>query len=77
MLGVTMYIYAIIGMSCFGGKIYIGNAMLVNTTFDSNNYYPNNFNDFGSSLVTLFELLVVNNVSRMIIYFKFSAHTLK
>eukprot|EP00501_MAST-03F_sp_TOSAG23-6_P000298 GSMAST32.ASY1.ANO1.305.1 assembled CDS len=24
-------------------------------------YYPNNFNDFASGLVTLFELLVVNN----------------
>jgi two pore calcium channel protein 2 len=29
--------------------------------YAQDNYWANNFNDFASSLVTLFELLMVNN----------------
>lgn len=36
-------------------------AKLEASPFGQANYYPNNFNDMASGLVTLFELLVVNN----------------
>ena len=51
-------------MELFGGEIRISNASLDNSTFAESDYYSNNFNDFGSSMMTLFELLVVNNVSK-------------
>ncbi|KAL3904470.1 MAG: hypothetical protein SGPRY_011271, partial [Prymnesium sp.] len=35
--------------------------LLANSTFGTSGYYPNNFNDLASGVVTLFELLVVNN----------------
>lgn len=61
MLWVLFYFYAALGMQFFGGKIYQGAPKLVNTTFAANEYWSNNFNDFSSSFITLFELLVVNN----------------
>ena len=53
--------YGAIGVQLFGGLIWEGNPALHNTTFEASGYGPNNFNDYASSLVTLFELLVVNN----------------
>lgn len=61
MLFALMALYAEIGVQAFGGKIYVGNPELKRTAFGIRNYYTNNFNDFPSALVTLFELLVVNN----------------
>merc|ERR1712137_1004476 len=60
-LWATMYVFAQVGMLLFGGEIYSTNPRLVETTFATSNYWANNFNDLASSLVTLFELLVVNN----------------
>lgn len=57
----TMYFFTILGNQLFGGKIYAGNPLLANSTFEISNYHPNNFNDYFSGFVTLFELLVVNN----------------
>ena len=54
-------LFAQVGISWFGGDIYRENPRLVNTSFADSNYYDSNFNDFGSALVTLFELLIVNN----------------
>ena len=54
-------VYASVGMVLFGGKITTNSTVLMNSEFGRANYYSNNFNDFASSLVTLFELLVVNN----------------
>ncbi len=54
-------------MELFGGLVYVSNPDLVNSTFAKSNYYSNNFKDFGSSMMTLFELLVVNNVSTFVI----------
>lgn len=62
MLGIVMAEYAAIGMQVFGGKLVMGDERLAGITYGTANYYSNNFNDFASSLVTLFELLIVNNV---------------
>lgn len=62
MLGIVMAEYAAIGMQIFGGKLVVGDPRLAAIAYGTSNYYSNNFNDFGSSLVTLFELLIVNNV---------------
>ena len=62
MLGAVMAVYGAVGVSLFGGKIYVGNPNLNNTDFHTSNYYALNFNDFASAMVTLFQLLVVNNV---------------
>jgi hypothetical protein len=69
MMVVTMfYIYAALGVGMFGGIVYTTNPLLMpNSTdpdgklFGDANYYPNNFNDFMSATVTLFELMIVNN----------------
>ena len=50
------YVYAQLGIVIFGGRIRTDVAGQPNVE-----YALNNFNDFGSALVTLFELLVVNN----------------
>jgi hypothetical protein len=71
MLGIVMMEYAAIGVQIFGGKLRIGDARLGESAFAKSNYFANNFNDCPSALTTLFELLVVNNVSCTIhrIYF--------
>ena len=61
MLTAIFLLYGAIGVQLFGGLIWEGNPALHNTTFEASGYGPNNFNDYASSLVTLFELLVVNN----------------
>ncbi|KAG6622765.1 two pore calcium channel protein 1-like [Phytophthora cinnamomi] len=61
MLGMLMYEYAAIGMQLFGGKLVVGDPRLADITYGQANFYSNNFNDFASTLTTLFELLIVNN----------------
>lgn len=56
-----MSMFGQIAIPLFGGDIYEGNPALVNSTFAESNYFANNFNDFGSSMMTLFVLLIVNN----------------
>eukprot|EP01135_Chromosphaera_perkinsii_P006629 Nk52_evm31s554 gene=Nk52_evmTU31s554 len=55
------YIFALIGMQLFAGKIYEGNPALNGTAFAEMKYFPNNFDNFPSALVTLWELMVVND----------------
>ena len=55
-LWALFYVYAELGIVIFGGRIRTDVAGQPNVA-----YALNNFNDFGSALVTLFELLVVNN----------------
>ena len=69
-LGVLLvfyYSFAIIGMEAFGGLVnsqgnlqYCGNPLLQDSAFWKDNYCSNNFNDLFSALVTLFELMTVN-----------------
>ena len=60
-LMIGYYVFAMLGMLLFGGKITKGMNVLVNDQGIPDNYHLDNFNDFLSSIVTLFTLMVVNN----------------
>lgn len=55
------YTFALIGMLLFGGKLTRININLALESSIPDNYHLMNFNDFCSSLVTLFCLMIVNN----------------
>ena len=59
-LYMIFYFYAIIGATIFGGEI---NSQIVNekSPLTPYFYYLMNFNSYGSSLITLFHFMVVNN----------------
>ncbi|KAF0709368.1 Aste57867_5958 [Aphanomyces stellatus] len=61
----TMNVFALIGLQLFGGLISPGGVatdpLFVNSSYAAAGYAANNFNDIPSAMVTLFELLVVNN----------------
>lgn len=74
-LFIIFYLFAIVGMNLFAGKItdqyvyddgspeaesFCGNIKLKGSAFFDHKYCLNNFNDLTSSLIVLFELLVVN-----------------
>ena len=56
-----LFLYSYVGQFVFGGLLYVGNPLLVGTAYSGANYYYYNFNDVGSSIVTLFNLFIVNN----------------
>jgi two pore calcium channel protein len=58
---ITFYIFSIVGQVLFGGEIFHEKSELISDTGLPSHYIYNNFNDFPSGLVTLFELMVVNN----------------
>jgi amino acid transporter len=58
MMWTVFSVFASVGMVLFGGKIRYSSVALNGTDYAESDYYANNFNDFTSSLVTLFELLV-------------------
>ncbi|KAH0620822.1 hypothetical protein JD844_021621 [Phrynosoma platyrhinos] len=71
-LVVAFYTFAIIGMELFRGTIApMGNISGVNITtgnttfhcgtYEQLEYWPNNFDDFAAALVTLWDVMVVNN----------------
>lgn len=55
------YLFSLVGVELFGGKVYAENTDINSDASLPPNYIYNNFNDFASGLVTLFELLIVNN----------------
>lgn len=57
----TFYIYSTVGQYIYGGMIFKEQYHIIEDTTVPNVYVYNNFNDFASGLVTLFELLIVNN----------------
>ncbi len=62
---IFIYIFASIGCQLFGGIIRKDghNADLINSSlYGENNYWPLNFNDIPSGMVTMFVLLSVNNM---------------
>jgi two pore calcium channel protein len=61
LLLLLFYIFDTIGVQVFGGLIYKGNPALSGSGFASADYWPFNFNDFNSGMVTMFLLMVVNN----------------
>ncbi|OXB56915.1 hypothetical protein ASZ78_010644 [Callipepla squamata] len=71
-LVVVFYAFAITGIMLFKGAVVpMGNVSLVNTTYNNGTlqcgtyeqleYWPNNFDDFAAALVTLWDVMVVNN----------------
>uniref|UniRef100_A0A667XEK3 Two pore segment channel 3 n=1 Tax=Myripristis murdjan TaxID=586833 RepID=A0A667XEK3_9TELE len=71
---VIYYIFAMVGMELFKGKVrYVessdpqqtdcGNPLLKDSAFANRNYCKNNFNDVVSSFILLMELTVVNQCS--------------
>uniref|UniRef100_A0A3Q1K6T2 Ion transport domain-containing protein n=1 Tax=Anabas testudineus TaxID=64144 RepID=A0A3Q1K6T2_ANATE len=73
---VVYYIFAMVGMELFKGKVrfydenssnpakaYCGNSLLNESVFAKSNYCKNNFNDVVSSFILLVELTVVNQCS--------------
>lgn len=57
----VFYLFAVLGMRLFGGAVYVGNTALEQNAGVPPLYVLDNFNDFLSSMVTLFDLMVVNN----------------
>ena len=57
----VFYVYTMLGMLLFGGKISFQTEEILNNDSTPNNWALNNFNDFFSGYVTLFGLVIVNN----------------
>ena len=55
------YIYALLGMIFFGGKIDFENEAIRNNDATPDIWALNNFNDFANSYLVLYELTIVNN----------------
>eukprot|EP01032_Pedospumella_encystans_P016984 gene16984-19355_t len=64
-LVVMMYAFSGIGVLLFGGVISRtgpGSGNVANSDYGEGEYYPLNFNDMPSGIVTMFTLLMVNNM---------------
>lgn len=55
------FLFGLIGIRAFGGLLYVGNPQLTGSAYEAAEYFPNNFNDFASTMVVLFDLMVINN----------------
>ena len=53
------YVYAIIGMQIWAGKMTRDNPALEGSDYAEEDYFRNNFDSFDSALVVLFELMAV------------------
>ncbi|XP_060117506.1 two pore channel protein 2 [Heteronotia binoei] len=71
-LVVIFYIFALLGTALFRGAVVpVGNISAVNMTsgnttfqcgtFEQLEYWPNNFDDFAAAVVTLWDVMIVNN----------------
>ncbi|CAK0842266.1 unnamed protein product [Prorocentrum cordatum] len=60
MIAVHLF-YAEIGLQLFGGVLRESNGALDGTVWQKSSYWSNNFNSLASSVMVLFEQLVVNN----------------
>ena len=56
----VFYTYAFVGEAVWGGRVTTTSVQVSDPNVPGL-YYLMNFNDFGSSLVTLFHIMVVNN----------------
>ncbi|KAJ8749227.1 hypothetical protein K2173_018703 [Erythroxylum novogranatense] len=57
----VMCIYCSLGVQVFGGIVNAGNPSVEETDIAENDYWLFNFNDYPNGMVTLFNLLVMNN----------------
>ncbi|KAJ1398265.1 hypothetical protein B484DRAFT_255352 [Ochromonadaceae sp. CCMP2298] len=64
-LAVLLYVFAGVGLRIFGGvitKTGSRGAAIDNSLYGENEYWPLNFNDMPSGMVTMFVLLSINNM---------------
>lgn len=54
-------LFSVAGVHVFGGLVFVGNPRLDTTEYASSGLWVYNFNDYGSAMVTSFNLCVVNN----------------
>lgn len=54
-------LFSLAGVHLFGGKVYLGNRLLEDTDYATGQLYAFNYNDYGSAMVTSFNLCIVNN----------------
>ncbi|BFI30479.1 protein MpTPC2 [Marchantia polymorpha subsp. ruderalis] len=54
-------LFAILGVHLFGGLVYVGNPLLEGTEYAASGLWVYNYNDYGSAMVSSFNLCVVNN----------------
>lgn len=57
-----MFGFAELGVALFGGKVTVTAEALRGTAFEADGYFINNFNDLLMGLITLWNVLVGNNV---------------
>ncbi|KAF7850532.1 hypothetical protein BT93_L5417 [Corymbia citriodora subsp. variegata] len=57
----VLCIYCSLGEQIFGGMVNAGNSKLSETDLEADDYLLFNFNDYPNGMVTLFNLLVMNN----------------
>ncbi|XP_024370612.1 two pore calcium channel protein 1 isoform X3 [Physcomitrium patens] len=57
-------LFSLAGVHLFGGKVYLGNRLLEDTDYATGQLYAFNYNDYGSAMVTSFNLCIVNNCLR-------------
>ena len=55
------YIFGVIGMELFAGRMHYTIKAVEKSSYGLNRYYKNTFDDIYSTFMTLFELMVVNN----------------
>jgi two pore calcium channel protein len=61
LLVLLFYMYTTMGLQIFGGLLYQGNPALANSDYANSDYWSFNFNDFSTGMVTLFNLMMLNN----------------
>jgi len=61
LLVIVFYVYGTFAEQTLGGLVYETNPDLKGSDFEAAKYWPINFNDFLSAMVTLFVLMIVNN----------------
>jgi hypothetical protein len=75
LLFVVYYLFAVLGQYLFGGLIYTTNPTLAGTNFSQGAFWPLNFNDLPSGMVTLFALMIVNNWYEIAQGFMLASHS--
>eukprot|EP01032_Pedospumella_encystans_P018302 gene18302-20840_t len=62
-LAVMIYVFASIGQEIFGGTVRRDDPAVLLSSYGQLQYWPLNFNDIPSGMVTMFTLLSVNNMN--------------
>ena len=60
-LGCLYFFYGVLGVCWFQGLISPQDPRLLDTPYGLSGYWANNFDSFGSALIVLFEVMLINN----------------